>query len=277
MSNILEALVNIVANKDYEIKEYTTGNNRAQNMGEAFEQYVLDAYCNSFEINEKDERLKKHQAVFSFLGSKSKLPDAIVKRAEALEIKKCSESTVQLNSSSPKHTLRANNSRVASSAKSCETEEWIEKEIIYCFGYIPNNNKLKSIWFVYGRIFCDLPEVYEEVANKIESNLEDLQDDGTDTNELGRINNVDNLKITFLRIRGMWVIQHPQKVFSKLTKGWGKNDFEVKALIPKTIFEDFPKSSKDKLYASSLSVEDVQLPDPTNRAKCIDCVFIYYK
>ncbi|WP_452223590.1 NgoPII family restriction endonuclease [Lacinutrix chionoecetis] len=278
MSNILEALVNIVENKDYEIKQYTTGSNRAQNMGEALEQYILDSYCNSFKIIDEDERLEEHRKVFSFLGSKSKMPDAIVRGAEALEIKKSSQSTVQLNSSSPKHTLKCSNKRIAASARICEDKEWIEREMLYCFGYIPSKkNLLKSIWFVYGRIFCDLQEVYEVTANKIESNLEELQDEDTETNELGRINNVDNLKITYLRIRGMWVIKHPQKVFSKLVEKWGNNDFEVKALIPKTIFDEFPQSSKDKLNASELITEDIKLPDPTNRAKTLDCVFIYYK
>jgi len=278
MSNILEAIVNIVENKDYEIKEYTSGSNRTQNMGEALEQYILDAYCNSFKVIDNDERLLKHQQIFSFLGSKSKLPDAIVRGAEALEIKKSSQSTVQLNSSSPKHTLKAENKRVASSAKICEDEAWSEKEMIYCFGYIPDNaNQLKSVWFVYGRVFCDLPEVYEGTANKIESNLEDLQNDDTETNELGRINNVDNLKITYLRVRGMWVIQHPQKVFSKLTKGWGKNDFEVKAIIPKSIFDGLPEKSKNRLKSSSLNIDEIELPDPTNRARNIECLFIYYK
>lgn len=275
MSNILEALIHIVENKDYEIKEYTIGGNRAQNMGEALEEYIFDAFCNSFRIDDNDERKAKHREVFSFLGAKNKIPDAILKNGDGLEVKKAeSESTIQLNSSYPKHSLKATDTRIQSSALICEDVKWDEKEMLYCFGYIPTGGKhLKSIWFVYGRIFCDLQEVYEEIINDIKANL----DDDYIGNELGGAKGVDSLKITTLRVRGMWVIKHPQKVFSKLVKDWGDNDFEVKALIPKKIFDSFPKSSKDRLNKSILNIEEINLPDPTNRAKTLECVFIYYK
>ena len=119
--------------------------------------------------------------------------------------------------------------------------------MLYSFGYIPKGGKhLKSIWFVYGRILCDLQEVYEEIINNIKGSL----DDDYDGNELGGASGVDSLKITTLRVRGMWVIKHPQKVFSKLVKDWGKNDFEVKALIPKSIFDNLPQ--KAKIYINQL-------------------------
>lgn len=275
MTNILEALINIVENKDYEITEYTKGGNRAQNMGEALEEYIFDAFSNSFEIEDSDERTAEHQKTFSFLGSKNKIPDAILKNGDALEVKKAtSESSIQLNSSYPKHTLKATDTRIKASALTCEDKLWEEKEMLYCFGYIPSGGKhLKSIWFVYGRILCDLQEVYEEIINNIKGNL----DDDYDGNELGGASGVDSLKITTLRVRGMWVIKHPQKIFSNLIKDWGNNDFEVKALIPKNIFDNFPQSSKDRLNESVLNIEEIEATDPTNRAKTIDCVFIYYK
>jgi len=275
MSNILEALINIVENKDYKIKEYTSGGNRAQNMGEALEQYILDAFCNSFEKKDKYERIEKHQEVFSFLGSKNKIPDAILKNKEALEIKKStSESSIQLNSSYPKHTLVASDKRIKSSALICEEIKWEQKEMLYCFGCIPDGeNHIKSMWFVYGRVFCDLQEVYEEIITKIKNNL----DDDYTGNELGGAKGVDSLKITTLRVRGMWVIEHPQKVFSNLVEDWGNNNFEVKAIIPKNIYEGLPEDSKNRIADSPLTIEEIELPDPTNRAQNIDCVFIYYK
>jgi len=275
MTNILEALINIVENKDYEIKEYTKGGNRAQNMGEALEEYIFDAFSNSFKIEDIEDRAARHKETFSFLGSKNKIPDAILKNGDALEVKKAtSESSIQLNSSYPKHTLKATDTRIKASALICEDKKWDEKEMLYCFGYIPSGDThLKSIWFVYGRILCDLQEVYEEIINNIKSNL----DDDYDGNELGGATGIDSLKITTLRVRGMWVIKHPQKVFSSLVKGWGNNDFEVKALIPSTIFNNFPEDSKNRLKSSSLKIQEVKLTDPTNRANYINCHFIYYK
>ena len=244
-------------------------------MGEALEEYIFDAFSNSFEIEDSEERTAEHQKAFSFLGSKNKIPDAILKNGDALEVKKATtESSIQLNSSYPKHTLKATDTRIKASALTCEDKLWDEKEMLYCFGYIPSGGKqLKSIWFVYGRILCDLQEVYEEIINNIKSNL----DDDYDGNELGGATGVDSLKITTLRVRGMWVIKHPQKVFSNLVKDWSNNDFEVKALIPRNIFDNFPQNSKDRLNESALNMEEIEVTDPTNRAKTIDCVFIYYK
>ena len=45
--------------------------------------------------------------------------------------------------------------------------------------------------------------------------LIELQDvEFSETNELGRVNKVDPLGITYLRIRGMWGIENPIKVFN---------------------------------------------------------------
>ncbi|MXV37828.1 NgoPII family restriction endonuclease [Flavobacteriaceae bacterium Ap0902] len=275
MMNILEALVNIAENKDYEINEYTQGNNRAQNMGEALEEYIFDAFSNSFHIKDNEKRINEHQKTFSFLGSKNKIPDAILRNGHALEVKKStSESTIQLNSSYPKHTLKSCDTRIKSSALICEDKPWEEKEMIYCFGYIPKGSKhIKSLWFVYGRVFCDLPEVYEEIIDNIRVNL----NDDYEGNELGGATGIDSLNITRLRVRGMWVIDHPQKVFSNLIKDWNNTKFEVKALIPKSIFNNFPEDSKNKISKSQFTIEEVEVTDPTNRAKNIESLFIYFK
>ena len=54
----------------------------------------------------------------------------------------------------------------------------------------------------------------------------------SETKELGRVNQVDPLGITNLRIRGMWQIENPRKVFKYLHEPTGK-EFELVCIIPK--------------------------------------------
>ncbi len=64
MSNLLKAIKSIVETPIIQVKDYYTGRNRANSVGEALENYVKDIFANSFELSEVD-RLKK--LVKSFL------------------------------------------------------------------------------------------------------------------------------------------------------------------------------------------------------------------
>ncbi|WP_338812759.1 NgoPII family restriction endonuclease [Bernardetia sp. Wsw4-3y2] len=58
MTNILEAIYTIVQNPIFEIKSFYTGRNRANSVGDALENYIKDAFANSFHINDEKERMK---------------------------------------------------------------------------------------------------------------------------------------------------------------------------------------------------------------------------
>lgn len=49
MTNILEAIINIVNNPIVEIKNYYSSRNRVNNVGEALEEYVKDAFANTIQ------------------------------------------------------------------------------------------------------------------------------------------------------------------------------------------------------------------------------------
>lgn len=88
MTNILEAIYNIVNQKSFEIKEFYSGTNRANSMGDALESYIKDAFVNTFYVKEELERMEVFNQKFSWLGSKNNPPDIIIKGGDAIEVKK---------------------------------------------------------------------------------------------------------------------------------------------------------------------------------------------
>lgn len=56
-----------------------------------------------------------------------------------------------------------------------------------------------------------------KIKNKLVDIIKDIPD-SEKTNELGRINRVDPLGVTKLRIRGMWLLENPYKIFNNLFK-----------------------------------------------------------
>ena len=71
MTNIIDAIINLVTNPKFELKAYSESHNRANNMGEALEEYVKDIFAGT--VNEKDENVRnqKLSEVFSYLGNQN--------------------------------------------------------------------------------------------------------------------------------------------------------------------------------------------------------------
>lgn len=86
--------------------------------------------------------------------------------------------------------------------------------MLYVVGQI-DEKELHNIFFVYGDLYCDSHDIYENVENVIKAGLESLDEvELAETNELGRINKVDHLGISDLRVRGMWLIKTPFNILS---------------------------------------------------------------
>lgn len=134
--------------------------------------------------------------------------------------------------------------------------------------------RYKKPWFVYGSCYAANPEVYERIKEKVSNGIEELGIELTDTNEIAKIKKVDLLGITDLRVRGMWSIQHPSKVFEYITT---KTDNpHIKALMPKEKFKSFENDIKNKIKAKC-EVKDVKIKNPNNPANLLDAVLIFYQ
>lgn len=278
MTNILEAIVNIANNPVVAIRNHYTGRNRANNVGEALEMFVKDAFANT--IQEQDEQVKntKFSQVFSWLGNQNHPPDIMIRQGDAIEVKKTqsANSDLALNSSYPKSNIQSNSNMITQECRTCEN--WIEKDLIYCVGHTTDDS-IKSLWMVYGNIYAAKHETYQVIKQKITDGINEIPNvELAETNELGRVNRVDPLGITNLRIRGMWQIQNPRRVFNYLhTTG---DTFELVAVIPTNKYNSFPTDSRNRienLNNPNLEISNVQVKDPNNPANLIDGKLIVFR
>jgi hypothetical protein len=279
MSNLLKAIKLIVDNPIIKVKDYYTGRNRANSVGEALENYVKDIFANSFDLSEAD-RLQKFNEVFSYLGNQNNPPDIILRNGDAIETKKVQSPTsaLALNSSYPKAKLFADSPMLTQACKTCEN--WTEKDIVYIVGHT-NDTDIKYLWFVYGDCFSADKEVYEKIKKTISAGITEIPDvEFTETNELGKVKKVDPLGVTDLRIRGMWHIENPHKIFSYLNKVDANAKFQVLCLMKTEKFNSFPTADKialQNLTKANYSFEDTQIKNPNNPAQLLDCKLITFK
>ena len=278
MTNILEAIVSIANNPVVAIRNHYTGRNRANNVGEALEMFVKDAFANTIQEQDQQVKITKFNQIFSWLGNQNHPPDIMIRQGDAIEVKKTQSpnSDLALNSSYPKSNIQSNSNMITQECRTCEN--WTEKDLIYCVGHTTDDT-IKSLWMVYGNIYAAKHETYQIIKQKITDGINEIPNvELAETNELGRVNRVDPLGITNLRIRGMWQIQNPRRVFNYLhTTG---DDFELVAVIPSNKYNSFPTDSKNRienLGNPKLSIADVQVKDPNNPANLIDAKLIIYR
>ena len=202
------------------------------NMGESLEMFVKDIFCNSLGENDLKKKKQIYEEYFSYTGNQNNPPDIMIKLGDAIEVKKIESNgnTVALNSSYPKNKLFSNSPMITKACRDCE--KWTQKDMLYVIGNL-REDQIKSLWFIYGDCFAADKEIYERIKNRISIGLEDLSGvELSQTNEIGRINKVDPLGITNLRIRGMWQIDHPSKIFGYLSSGVNdESEFNLNVLI----------------------------------------------
>ena len=278
--NIINAIINIVKNPILELKEYSISHNRANSMGEALEEYIKDVFSGTLFEKDKNKRIEIISEVFSYLGNTNNPPDSILRGGDAIEVKKIENksSSLALNSSYPKAKLYSNSSMITDACRSCE--KWEEKDIIYTIGTC-EKNKLTSLIFVYGEDYAAENKIYENVKNKIKLGIETINGlEFSETNEIGRVNRVDPLGITYFRIRGMWGIENPVKVFDYIYKRDDSKQFNFMALINEDKYlsfsntkelEDLEKENK------SLEIKDVRIKNPNNPAQLKKAKLITFK
>lgn len=278
-TNLLIALKNLVDNPMTSLVSHYSFSNRMNNIGEALEMYVKEIFCNSLEIETLAEKNEIFSRYFSYIGNQNNPPDMIIKGGDAIEVKKIESlnSGIALNSSYPKNKLHSNSAMITKACRNCE--EWIEKDLLYVVG-VTKNGILKSLWFVYGDCYAADSEIYERIRSKISSGLRELSDvEFAETNELGRVNRVDPLGITYLRIRGMWHIENPNKVFDYITNTDEAN-FSVNALLLKAKYDSFPVEDRkiiEAIKVEGFSIKDIAIKSPDNPAKLLDAKLISFR
>jgi len=282
MTNILEAILHIAELPILNVDQITFGNNRITSVGDGLEIFVKNAFSNNFNTTDESTKITKYAEVFSYEGSQTRPPDLMIKGGDSIEVKKTESilSELQLNSSHPKAKLLANSHLINNHCRNCE--KWEEKDIIYAIGHVPKSSKiLSSLWLVYGNIYAADDDVYTNLKATIAESLENTPEiNFSETKELGRVNYVDPLKITNMRIRGMWLLQPPVKVFNYVYPYDTKLKFQLVAIVPSDKYHSFPAESRNKLEHSTndkLSIQNVKIKNPNNPVNLIDCKLITIK
>ena len=281
-TNILKAICNLIEFNRSDIMQIFNGSNRINNVGTGLEYFIKDIFCGSLEYGTLLEKDKAYSKYLSCIGDQNHPPDFMISDGDAVEVKKIESlnSDIALNSSYPKSKLFADSEMITGNCRNCE--KWVSKDIIYSIGAINPRKKtcLKILWMVYGDCYASDKETYESVKSKISKGVNQMNGVVfSKTKEFGRVNNVDPLGITYLRIRGMWGIENPRSVFEYIVKVNEKDDFTLVALMKNEKYNSFPKEdirNIEKIKNNNLSIADVEIKNPSNPAIFVPAKLIKY-
>lgn len=277
-NNLINALINLIQNPITDLQTSYIGRNRANSMGDALERYVQDLFINGFNMCET-ERLQAINEHFSYMGNASNPPDAMLRGGDALEVKKIEtrNSDLAFNSSYPKAKLHISHPMLTAGCRTAET--WEQKDMLYAVGTV-EQNRLRALAFLYGEDYAADESVYETIKQRIKSGVETIEGvEFTPTKELGKINRIDPLGITYLRVRGMWGIQNPFKVFSYVYQRNFDNAFNAMAIINLEKWQTFDNTA-DLLAiierTPNASISDIQIKNPNNPAQLKNAKLIHF-
>lgn len=270
MSNIINAIHNLINDPVIELRDFYKSKNRANSMGDALEEYVKDLFAGTIHVFDEGERLQKISEVFSYLGNQNNPPDSILRGGDAIEVKKIEgkNSSLALNSSYPKHKLYSDSKLITEACRKCE--DWSEKDIIYVVGVV-NGARLNSLCMVYGIDYAADNNIYERIKHTIEAGVHCIENvEFAKTNEIAKVKRVDPLGITDLRVRGMWSIENPFKVFQYVYERDFSKNFNFMCIINEEKYFSFDNIS---LLENSIGrvkgfdITSVNIKDPNNPAR----------
>jgi hypothetical protein len=280
--NLLTAIRSIAQFKNNDLKEYfATYPIRINQVGEQLEFYVKDAICGSF--NTKDE-LAHSRGTFSYSGNQNNGPDVVIANGDAFEIKKIEnlKASLALNNSFPKDRLYHDDPRITQECRNIDGGNWVSKEIFYVIG-VAEKGKVKHLFLVHGRCYAADRAIYETKATRLKQGIDAFfKTEGWETaktTELGRINKMDPLGITNFRIRGMWEIENPVRVFSYVYKVDERRSFSLVALMTKEKYDSFPKEDRlaiennKELVSKVVNVKNPNNPAQLTQAQLITLVW----
>jgi len=279
MTNILQAIKTIVNNPVTDLVGHYKGQSSINGVGGALEIFIKDAFADTINEENEQKRTEAYSEVFDYQGNQNNPPDIILKTGDAVEIKKIESlrTKIALNSSYPKSKLLPDNPMIT---KSCG-EDWTEKDIIYTIGCV-EKKQLKLLWLIYGNCYVAEKETYQRLKRTIANGITEITDvEFSETKELGRVNKVDPMGITYLRIRGMWGIENPLNVYSYIDIGYDSSaKFQLIAIIPENKYLEFPMASREELEKISMTgfkIASQKIKSPSNPSELVPAKLVKYK
>jgi hypothetical protein len=277
MASILTALINLADKKDNNVKHVVSSRTVANAMGDSLDAYIKSLFINNIAGMTPEEINLKKQEVFSWLGNQNNIPDLILKNSDAVEIKKIEGvSSLALNSSHPKQVLSSDSSMISQGCRDCEGIDisWT-KELWYVIGTV-NKNKVIYLFFVHGVLYSANESIYSKIRTDIKNGIEEINNiQFSDTNELAKVNCVDPLGITSLRVRSMWSIKHPFYVYDyipEIKKHNNKlnNKLYTYILVENNKYFSFSEIERNTLESKqNVKMYDKQIKNPNNPSQLI--------
>ncbi|MGQ4649008.1 NgoPII family restriction endonuclease [Lyngbya aestuarii] len=281
MANILRAIKTIVDNPISDLVSYYKGSNRINQVGDVLECFIKDVFADTVTESDQQRKLLRYSEVFSYSGNANNPPDLMLKNGDAIEVKKIESfrAGIALNSSYPKSKLFSDSPLITSSCRNCEN--WQEKDIVYAIGVVPLK-RLKLLWLIYGDCYAADREIYERIKDNIGSGINEIPGvEFSKTKELGRVNKVDPLSLTYLRIRGMWGIANPLSVFDYLNLQVCENiNFQLIVIMSKSKYLSFSAQERNQvesISATNFKINEVEIKHPNNPVQLLSAIVINYK
>lgn len=282
--NIIDAIITVIQQTDYKLVKYTSSEmsvNKMNAKGSTLEEFVQNMFADTFGVTDQAKRMSAISDTFSYLGNDSNPPDGMLKggnMGDAIEVKKTDTfGEIQFNSSYPKTKLLSTSTMITNDCRNCE--EWTERDMLYVVGQVKNKS-VKTLCMVYGMDYCANDSVYEELKESVSDGIRNIPNiQWADTKELGRVKKVDPFGITTLRVRPMWLITHPIRVFDYIYTPDKNKDFNLMVLINDDKikqFDNFEKLVDISKSLSSLEIKDVKIMNPNNPEELRGAKLIIY-
>lgn len=278
MASILTAILNLAQKSNNQIQEVKTSNNSANAMGDSLQSYIQHLFISDYV--DLEDLNRKTSEIFSWTGTQNNIPDLMLRNGDAIEIKKVEgTSALALNSSFPKQVLSSSSTMITSGCKNCYGKgiSW-QKDLWYVVGTVKKKS-IRYLFFVLGKLYAAEESNYERIRSKVKEGVNEIPEIVfSETKELGRVNKIDPLGITSLRIRGMWSIEHPISVFNyfrEIEANETNNQLHCYVILTKEKFDSFSREEINALDKySNISVFDKNIKDPNNPANLIESKLI---
>ena len=282
--------MNIINDGTFEARRKKDTENSINRVGDSLEEYIKDAFSNSFKL-ENEDRDKAMQQCILYHGNSSNPPDIITSGDDGIviEVKKSDSyrSELQLNSSMPHSTFNSQDTRITKECKEilCD-KEW---DMLYVVGsFVKKKKQIRHLAMVYGSVYCAETSKYEDIDFYVRSKVREIGSWlietvptarlDTESNELGKLKSIDLKGFCDLRIRGMYTYTSPYVVFNQEFNS-RKDIFDMFVVIPDDIFQKFGNKEEFLEFVNNnkdISIEAVNYPDPNDNDKVIACQKIIY-
>ena len=142
------------------------------------------------------------------------------------------------------------------------------------------NKRLRQLTLIYGVDYAAKEEVYTRIKDSISNGVNEIPGiEFAETRELGRVNRVDPLGITYLRIRGMWGIDNPLRVYDYIYKPDPDKEFNFMAIVNLDKYNTFKNKDEFERFIEGrmdILMESVEIKDPNNPVQLVEAKLITY-